>query len=127
MNKQTGKLFHLGSAVPPERDLDLYDRGYQFDSYDLTILAVRDREKTLQALRKLRLTVVEPTEEHGVVWKIPRGLTNAELAELLQRLPRELPAVSLYFVAEVLEDARSAGHFTFHIQEHVAPVSTSGG
>jgi hypothetical protein len=30
INKRTGRLFTLGSAFPPQRDLDLYDRGFQF-------------------------------------------------------------------------------------------------
>lgn len=123
VHKRTGKLFHLGSAFPPERDLDLYDRGYQFECYDLVILSVRDLEQTLSSLAKLRFTVVEPEEAHGVVWKIPRAITKAEFARKLDRLPCTMPAVSLYFVAEVLEDARAAGWFTFQIREHVPAPS----
>lgn len=123
VNKRSGKLFHLGSAFPPERDLDLYDRGYQFDCYDLTVLSVRDRAQTLNALSELRLSVVEPQEEHGVVWKIPREMTEAELSQRLDQLPCILPAVKLYFVAEVLENARRAGWFTFETREHVPQQS----
>ena len=28
VNKQTGRLLHLGSAFPVERDLEMYERGY---------------------------------------------------------------------------------------------------
>lgn len=73
VNKHTGKLFHLGSAFPVERDLALYDRGYQFDRYDLTIIKVRRRKQTLHALGKVRLDVIEPTLEHGIVWRVPRA------------------------------------------------------
>jgi hypothetical protein len=104
VNKRSGKLFHLGSAFPPNRDLDLYDRGYQFDCYDLTILSVRDRAQTLNALSELRLSVVEN-------------------AQKLDQLPCVVPAVRLYFVAEVLENARRAGWFTFEIREHVPPLT----
>jgi hypothetical protein len=123
VNKRSGKLFHLGSAFPPERDLALYDQGYQFERYDLVISTVRDRERTLTALRDLRLSVVEPKDEDGVVWKIPREMTNTELSRMLDRLPCVVPDSRLYFVAEVLENARRAGWFTFEAREHVPPAS----
>ena len=119
VNKRNGKLFHLGSAFPPDRDLALYDRGYQFDVYDLAILRVRDRARTLSTLGELRLRIVEPTEEHGVVWKIPRELTDVELSRKLEQLPCTIPNVNLYFVAELLENARLAGWFTFDLREHM--------
>jgi hypothetical protein len=98
VNKQTGKLLHLGSAFPVERDLELYDRGYQFESYDLIILEIRDRKQTLHALGKLHLDVVEPTTEQGVVRQVPRTMTNAELSAKLDQLPCVLSAVGLYDV-----------------------------
>ena len=81
MNKETGKLYQLGSAFPIERDLDLYDRGYQFERYDLVVLAVQDPVTTLDALVGLGLSVVEPTYENGTVWRVPRRLTRAELGK----------------------------------------------
>lgn len=125
VNKRSGKLFHLGSAFPAERDLALYDQGYQFERYDLVISAVRDREQTLARLRALHLQVVEPNEEDGVVWKIPREMTNAELSRMLDRLPCVVPAISLYFVAEALESALRARWFTFETREHVPPTSAT--
>lgn len=121
VNNKTRKLFHLGSAFPVERDLELYDRGYQFDSYDLVILEVRDRKQTLHALSRLRLDVVEPRTEHGVVWRVPRRMNNAELSAKLDRLPCVLSAISLYFDVEQLERARDAGWFSFETREHVSP------
>ncbi len=119
VNKQTGKLFQLGSAFPVERDLQLYDRGYQFESYDLEILEVHDRKQTLKALDRLELTVVEPELSHGVVWKVPRPMTTKELAAKLDSLPCTFSKVSLYFEAEKLEQARQGGWFTFRLHEHV--------
>ncbi|MBX3192697.1 MAG: hypothetical protein KF819_37280 [Labilithrix sp.] len=54
VNKKTGRLFHLGSAFPVERDLALYDRGYQFKTYDLVITATTtstQRDGRLDAFR----------------------------------------------------------------------------
>jgi hypothetical protein len=53
VNKATGKLFHLGSAFPAERDLELYDRGYQFERYDLVVLEVRDLHAAVEAFLKV--------------------------------------------------------------------------
>jgi hypothetical protein len=123
VNKRTGKLFHLGSAFPVERDLELYDRGYQFDSYDLVILDVHDRKQTLHALGRLHVSVLEPRTEHGTVWQVPRKMTNEELSKKLDHLPCTLPAIGLYFEAELLERARLARWFTFETREHVPPGS----
>src|SRR5262249_37175388 len=89
-------------------------------SYDLVILEVRDRKQTLHALGRLHLDVVEPRTEHGVVWKIPRRMTSAELSAKLDKLPCTLSAIRLYFDAEQLERARGAGWFTCELREHVA-------
>ncbi len=47
INKQTGKTLRLGSAFPVERDLELYERGYQFETYDLVVLEIADLDATL--------------------------------------------------------------------------------
>jgi hypothetical protein len=119
VNKRTGRRFHLGLALPVERDLELYDRGYQFDWYDLVILRVHDHKQTAHALSRLHLDVLEPRTEWGTVRQVPRRMTGDELAAKLERLPCILPAVRLYFEAEALERARAAGWFVFELREHV--------
>ena len=119
--KKTGKLFTLGSAFPAQRDLDLYDRGFQFDCYDLVILDVANAQATLDALLKLNLTRVDPTYEHGTVWRIPRQLTRAELAERISHLPCVFGEVALYARAEVLDRARVTNHFRFELLEFRRP------
>ena len=120
VNKDTGALFHLGSAFPPERDLELYDRGYQFERYDLVIREVRDRAKTLVALLGLRFLVVELVLEHGTTWRIPRDMSRDELSARLDELPCTFTDVSLYFKVELLEEARAASWFVFEAREHVS-------
>lgn len=116
VNKETGRLFRLGSAFPIERDLDMYDRGYQSDAYDLVIVAVRDLEATVRWLKKLGPTVVEPTEEYGTVWRIARAVTERELRERLARLPCVFPGMRLYLKLEVLEEARAGRWCEFDLE-----------
>ncbi len=106
VNKETGRLFRLGSAFSIERDLDMYDRGYQADEYDLVIVAVRDPEATMRVIMKLGPTEVEVTEEYGTVWRIARAVTERELRERIERLPCVFPGMRLYLKLEVLEEAR---------------------
>lgn len=117
VNKRTGKLFHLGSAFPVQRDLDLYERGYQFESYDLVILEIADVDGTLDILEKLNISVVEPTYEGGTVWRIPRRLTRHELRDRLAKMPAVFSELRLYFDAEALERARTTGAFRFELLE----------
>lgn len=113
VHKQTGHVFELGSAFPLERDLAFYDQGFQSDLYDLVVTKVRDLAATRRALEKLDFTVVEPTYEHGQVWRVPRRLTTREIAQRLENLPALFPAVGLYFRLEVLDEARREGWFEF--------------
>jgi hypothetical protein len=122
VNKATGKVLHLGSAFPVERDLELYDRGYQFDRYDLVVVNVANLDATLTSLLELGLTIVEPTYEHGTVWRVPRTLTRDELAQRLRSLPCVFGDAPLYFRLETLERARASGSFRFEALEFRRPV-----
>ena len=106
INKQTGAAFVLGSAFPVERDLALYDKGYQYQSYDLVVLGFRSIDAAVSALVELRLAQAEPEYESGVVWRIRRPLTREEIRASLERLPAVFANVPLYFVLEPLEEAR---------------------
>lgn len=115
VNKSTGHIFYLGSAFPVERDLALYDKGYQFARYDLVITKIANIERALDALEKLKLSTLEPRYEHRTVWRIPRMLTRAEIRARLEILPRVFAAVDLYSCAEVLEEIRGSGPFEFEL------------
>lgn len=121
VNKSTGKVLRLGSAFPVERDLALYDKGYQFERADLVVLEVANLDATLATLLELGLTVVVPTYEHGSVWRIPRELTRDELAQRLRSLPYVFGDVRLYFGLEALERARALGALRFEVLEFVVP------
>jgi hypothetical protein len=124
VNKRTGRVFQLGSAFPIERDLALYDRGYQFERYDLVILSIRDLDATRRAVGRLPLQVVEPKYEHGQVWRVPKTMTDLQRWKLLEKLPCILPALRLYFHLEVLEEVRREGWFEFEALEF-RPTSIS--
>ena len=118
VNKHTGKLKAIDSAYPARRQLELYDLGYQFERYDLVIVAIRDFDATSKALGELSLQLVETTYENGEVWRIPRLMTSAEIARPLMQLPCIFPSQSLRLHAlEVLESARATRWFEFEALE----------
>jgi len=109
INKRTGAAFELGSCFPIQRDLDLYDKGYQFDAYDLVVTSVNDLAGAIAALIEIGISVEEATYEHGIVWRNSRPLTSDELKARLAKLPCIFSHVGLYFRIETLERARAAG------------------
>ena len=117
VNKQTGARLTLYSAFPLERDLVLYDKGYQFHYYDLVVTKIFDMRQTLDTLQALHISVTEPTYKHGTVWRIPRRLTRAELQSRLGQLPNVFGGIPLGGGAEVLETAREKGFFQFELLE----------
>jgi hypothetical protein len=117
VNKQTGARLVLGSAFPLERDLALYDKGYQFHYYDLVVTKIVTMQQTLDTLQALHISVTEPTYKHGTVWRISRRLTRAELQSNLGQLPHVFAGLPLSGGAEVLETAREKGFFQFELLE----------
>lgn len=110
VNKQTGAVFHLGSAFPVKRDLTFYDAGFQCRAYDLVVLAVHDMDTALDMLEQLRLSsLVVPEYEHGRVWRIPRCVSRADLQAKLRSLPCVFGEQDLYFKLERLVELRESG------------------
>jgi hypothetical protein len=118
VNKRTGRLLGLGSAFPVERDFAMYDRGYQFEVYDLVIRAVRDLGATRRVVGELPLQIVEATYHRGRVRRIRRPWTDLERWKHLDALPCVFPMVHLYFHLELLEAARHEGWFEFEALEY---------
>jgi hypothetical protein len=118
VHKETGAVLQLGTAFPVERDLQLYDKGYQFELYDVVVLGFASLEKAVSALESLRLQTADPEYEAGRVWRIPRRLSREEIRNRLEKLPALFEAVSLYFVAEALEQPRSDGTLQVDLLEH---------
>ena len=118
VNKKRGTVLQLGSAFPIERDLTLYDNGYHFQRYDLVITSVVRLDGALCTLVNLQMQVIEPTYEHGSVWRVPRPMSRDEIRGRLATTPSVFGDVSLYFVAEHLEHARAQGDFTFELFEY---------
>ena len=117
VNKQTGQCHHLGSAFPLERDLRAYDDGFQCSHYDLKIIRIQDRERTLELLQELDISVVEVEWEHGRRWRIPRRLSRGELNELLLTLPHTFRDLPIYFRIEAIQEARRHGYCEFELSE----------
>jgi hypothetical protein len=109
VNKETGRIFVLGSAFPLERDLRMYDRGMDADRHDVVILWIANLDKTVAFLQRLEPIVVEMSYDHGTVWRIPRRRTEDELRGRLANLPAIFPDLGPYFCFEAVEEARSIG------------------
>ncbi len=118
VNKRTGRILNLGSLFPVERDLAMYDRGYQFGTYDLVVLAVHDLERTRQVVGDLPIHIVEPEYAHGQVWRIPKPMPDPERWKRLEKLPCVFPALALYFHLELLEEVRRERWFEFEALEY---------
>lgn len=92
MNKRTGGALRFGSAFPLERDLAMYERGYQFPLYDLVVTPIHGLDVAERALGRLPIRVTEPSYEHGQVWRVARAMTREErlvrLATLRPSFPR---------------------------------------
>jgi hypothetical protein len=117
VNKGTGRSLLVLRHTPMERDLALYDRGYQFDIYDLVVLTVEDLDETVRTLLALREVTRDTYYKYGRVWRVGRKTTEAEIRDRLSRLPC-IFTVRFIFGLETLEQAREADWFTFKVLEY---------
>jgi hypothetical protein len=98
-------------------DLTLYDRGYQFNQYDLVVLTVENVDETVRVLHALHEVTVDTYYKHDRVYRVGRGLTEVEVRERLSQLPC---LFSGRFDSRIdqLEQAREAGWFSFKVFEY---------
>jgi hypothetical protein len=113
IGKSDGAVFSLGSAYSVERDIHFFDRGFRSDVYDLVVLEIFDLRAAVALIAAIGPTVVEPTYEYDVVWRIPRPLSETEIADRLAALPALFPDVHLYFRLELLEQAEKEHVFSY--------------
>jgi hypothetical protein len=121
VNKATGRTLRVMMQSPVERDPTLYDRGYQFDKYDLVVLAITDFAETVAAILAMRFLTFEPYYKFGKVWRSGRVLTEVQVQERLSSLPcifGEAFGSRLDSGIELLEQAREAGWFEFVVLEY---------
>lgn len=117
VNKRTGRPLHVMTHSPMANDLTLYDRGYQFDVYDLVVLTVENLDETVRVLHALHEVTLDVYYKNDRVYRVGRGLTEAEVRERLSRLPCVFSG-RFDFGIEMLEQAREAGWFSFKVFEY---------
>jgi hypothetical protein len=117
VNKKSGRLLPVRAQSPMGNDLTLYDRGYQFDNYDLVVLTVEDLDQTVHVLTALHIVSVDTYYKNDRVYRVGRPLTEAEVRERLSQLPAVFSGRFAFHI-DKLEQAREAGWFSFKVFEY---------
>jgi hypothetical protein len=117
VNKETGRHLRVVRQSSLDRDLALYDRGYQFERYDVVVLKIEDMAETVGTLLVLGEVTVDTYYKYDRVWRVGRQVTEDEIRERLSTLPAVFNG-HLTFRLEHLERAREAGWFEFKLLEY---------
>jgi hypothetical protein len=117
VNKATCRPLLVMTHSPMASDLTLYDRGYQFDQYDLVVLTAENLDETVRVLHALHVVTLDTYYKNDWVYRVGRGLAEAEVRERLSRLPCVFSG-RFDFGIENLEQAREAGWFSFKVFEY---------
>jgi hypothetical protein len=118
VNKKTGRTLRVMTQSPMANDPTLYDRGYQFDQYELAVLTIENLDETVRVLHALHEVTVDTYYKYGRVYRVGRKLTEAEVRERLSRLPCVFSGRFLGFGIDELEQSRQAGWFSFKLFEY---------
>lgn len=116
VNADTGRALPVMAGSSLERDPSLYDRGFQFEAYDLVVLAVANLDETVRAMLGLREHVLDVYYRNDRVYRVGRMLTEAEVRERLSRLPAVFSGRPMYHL-EQLDAALRAGWFEYRLFE----------
>ena len=117
VNKSTGRSLPVLRQSPMANDLDLYDRGYQFEAFDLVVLEVDNMEAAVQILHALHEVTVDTYYKNDRVYRVGRNLTEMEVRERLSNLPCVFSGHFAFGLAG-LERARVDGVFAFKVFEY---------
>ncbi|ORA21240.1 hypothetical protein [Mycobacterium aquaticum] len=117
VNKQTGRTLRVRAHTPLDNDPTLYDRGYQYDSYDLVVLSIGDLEQTVRVVMALHVVTVDTYYKNDRVYRVGRALTEAEVRERLSKLPCVLSGAFMFHI-DKLERAREAGWMSYKVFEY---------
>jgi hypothetical protein len=117
VNKKTGRPLRVMRHSSMDNDLTLYDRGYQFDNYDLVVLTVENLAQTVRVLHALHMFTMDTYYKNDRVYRVGRSLTEAEVRARLSQLPCVFSG-RFDFRIDKLDHAREAGWFSFKVFEY---------
>ena len=70
VNKNTGRPLRVRTQSPMDNDLTLYDRGYQFNSYDLVVMSVGNPDQTVRVLHSLHVVTMDTYYKNDRVYRV---------------------------------------------------------
>lgn len=117
VNKETGRALKVFIGSDLSGDPGLYDKGYQFEYYDLVILSIEDFDETVRAIMTFGFGKRRTYYRYGKVWRVGKDkFTEKQIRELLSTLP----CIFSGFLGDVakFETARETGAFDFKLFEY---------
>ena len=120
VERADGRIFEFGSAYSVEQWLANYEKGFKYDGYDLTVLAVFDTEVAIGLLARLDMRYVVPEEHDGTVWVIPRPYKRDRLRDMLGRLPCTFADQMFWHRVDVFDQINASGCCKYELREHIA-------
>lgn len=116
VNADTGRALQVLAGSSLERDPSLYDRGFQFEAYDVVVLAVANLDETVRAMLGLGERVVDVYYRNDRVYRVGRMLTEDEVRKRLSVLPAVFTGSPAYRLDQ-LDAALRAGWFEYRLFE----------
>ena len=120
VERSDGRIFEFGSGYPVQQWIANYERGFKYDRYDLCIVAVASLPKTMELLYLLDMHYVEPEEEYGIVWKIPRQYSFTQIAAALCQMPCIFSDQAFWHRVDVFDEIDASGCCKYELREDVA-------
>jgi len=117
VDRGSGRVFEFPSCFSVDENIARYEAGFRFERYDLRIVAVRDRRRTVELLQKVGLTYVVLEDSGGDVWRIPRRYSSSQLGDIIDGVPCVIRDQALFLKADVFRDIDESGCCTYEVLE----------
>lgn len=120
VERSDGRVVEFGSAYPAQQWIANYERGFKYNRYDLSIVAVTNMPRAIELLGRLDMQYVVPEEENGTFWVIPRRYTSDQLRAMLGQLPCMFADQAFWHRMDVFDEIDASGCCKYELREHVA-------
>lgn len=120
VEKATGNTYEFGSAYSTDQNLRIYELGYlQYENWDIEVIKVINKSRTIEHLSKLHIQYVVPEKEHDTVWVIPKEYSPEQIRHKLNSLPVKFNLDGVYLGCwEVLESFKEQNDFEYQLFEN---------
>lgn len=117
VEKENGNVIEFGSAYSPEKNFEIYEKGFLIEKLDLVITKVFDLRESVRLLHRLHLTYFEPEFAAVATWKTPKIYNEKQIKDAVSKLPCVFKNQNFYFRYDEFQKIEKSKCFEYELRK----------